>query len=343
MGFYERYIHNWERRLTLRDTNRRIFRFDWGLDWLELEQEPEDPLSAFKSYARRGVEESESFYAPLLVRDFQREGDLLTFPTSTPTATEANNTVYSRLFPAREAGCAVIVIPQWNADARSHVALCRALQRFGITAARLTLPYHERRLPPSMRRADHMVSPNLGRTLHATRQAVLEVRQLAVWLTEQGHERIGVMGTSIGSCVGFLAFVHEPLLRTAVFNHVSSFFADVVWTGLATRYVRWGLEGNISLEDLRQCWAPISPWHFIPRLKEQQRPHLLITARYDLTFVPELSEEVFRQYHRHGIPFDHTALPCGHYTTARFPFKYLDGFHICRYLLRKLRPARPAP
>ena len=80
------------------------------------------------------------------------------------------------------------------------------------------MPYHEQRLPPDMKRADYMVSPNIGRTVHATRQAVLEVRQLVTWLKEQGYERIAVVGTSIGSCVTYLAFVHDPSICTAVFN-----------------------------------------------------------------------------------------------------------------------------
>jgi hypothetical protein len=187
-----------------------------------------------------------------------------------------------------------------------------------------------------MKRADYMVSPNIGRTVHATRQAVLEVRQLVTWLKEQGYERIAVVGTSIGSCVTYLAFVHDPSICTAVFNHVSSFFADVVWTGLSTRYIRWGLEGHISLKDLRQCWAPISPWFFIDRLKTCSRPHLLITAKYDLTFRPELTEKVLHQYQSQNIPHQRIALPCGHYTIATFPFSYMDGWHMCRYLVAQL-------
>jgi hypothetical protein len=30
-------------------------------------------------------------------------------------------------------------------------------------------------------------------------------------------------------------------------------------------------------------------------------------------------------------------LPCGHYTSATFPFNYLDGWHMCRYLVNQLK------
>lgn len=334
MTVYQRYIYSRERTLTLRDTSRRILPFEWGLEWIPDGVDVSSPLHRLKRYAAEAVRQSPSFFRPSPVSGCRLQKTLLTFPTPTPTPYEENNTVYCRLFPSRNSHRAVIVLPQWNADARSHVRLCQILQKLGITAARLTLPYHEQRLPAGRMRADYLVSPNIGRTLHATRQAVLEVRQLAQWLKQQDYRSIAVMGTSIGSCVGFLAFAHDPLIHAGVFNLVSSFFADAVWTGLSTRYVRWGLEQKISLEDLRACWSPISPWHFIRRLRENPRPHLLISAAYDLTFLPALFQKVLEEYRNYRIPFQSATLPCGHYTTARFPFSWLDGWHICRYLIR---------
>lgn len=335
-SWYQRFVYSRERDLTLRDSNRRILRFDWGLEWVANGAPIAHPLAFFRKQTEEALKDSDSFFAAPPLRDYALKGNLLTFPTPCPTPYPSNNTVCCRIFPGHSES-AVIVVPQWNADEHSPVGLCRILQSFGITALRLSLPYHERRAIEGLRRADYMVSPNVGRTLHATRQSVLEVRQLVDWLRQQGYKRIGVVGTSIGSCVTYLAFVHDRGIATGVFNHVASFFADVVWTGLSTRYVRWGLETNISLEDLRTCWAPISPWHFVARLQSCPRPHLLISAKYDLTFLPALSEKVFEQYRACAIPHDHAQLPCGHYTTARFPYKYIDGWHICRYLIRQLR------
>ena len=340
MSFYQRWMHNREVRLTLRDPHRRIFPFDWGLDWVSNGNdtvEASQPLESLKNHADGILKDSDHYYEPPPIEDAVLTGDVLTFSTPTPGPYPENNTAYGRIFRAPEAKSAVIVIPQWNASEDSHVGLCQMLRRLGMTAVRLCMPFHEKRLVPNMRRADYMISPNIGRTLHATRQAVLEVRQIAMWLREQGYQKIGIMGTSVGSCIAYLAFVHDASLCTGVFNHVSSFFADVVWTGLSTRYVRWGLEGNISLEDLRQCWAPISPWFHIRRLKSRNRPHLLITAKYDLTFRPELTEKIFDEYAALEIPHQRVILPCGHYTSAKFPFNYLDGWHMCRHLVRELK------
>ncbi len=337
MGLYGRAIRRWERKLTRRDTNRRVLPFEWGVDWVgQNGSTRSDPVRCLREHADRALADSDDFFAPGTLIDWDLTGDRLTFPSAAPGKDEFNNTARARLFEARGSQRAVVVVPQWNAEADSHVTLCRLLRRLGITALRLCLPYHEERLPPGMKRADYMVSPNIGRTLQATRQAVLELRQAAQWLRNRGYPRVGVVGTSIGSCVSYLGFVHDSTIDAGVFNHVSSYFADVVWTGLSTRYVRRGLEPHVSLDELRHFWKPISPFYFIPRMRGDDRPHLLITAKYDLSFLPGLSDLVFQQYKASGARCNRAELPCGHYTTAHFPFKYIDGWHICSFLHRNL-------
>jgi hypothetical protein len=60
----------------------------------------------------------------------------------------------------------------------------------------------------------------------------------------------------------------------------------------------------------------------------------LISARYDLSFVPDLSDIFISDCERHGVPVEKLFLPCGHYTIGRAPFKYLDAYHIVNYFRR---------
>src|SRR5262249_35296029 len=99
---------------------------------------------------------------------------------------------------------AVLVLPQWNSDADGHVGLCRLLAWSGISALRLTLPYHDRRMPPELHRADYIVSANIARTVQVCRQAVLDARRAIHWLSQRGYDRIGILGTSLGSCLALL-------------------------------------------------------------------------------------------------------------------------------------------
>ncbi len=327
----------WERRLAEVDTDRVVLPFTWGLDWLDLPPSA-DPLGAIRAWSADAVAHSDTFFTATPAGAFERRGDRLRFPSALTSPFAVNNTVVARIFepdPARaSARRAVVVLPQWNADSEGHVGLCRLFARLGLTAVRLSLPYHDERRPADLRRAEYIVSSNVGRTLHANRQAVLDARGVVDWLTEQGYERIGIVGTSLGSCLSMLTMAHDPRIRVGAFNHVSPYFADVVWRGLSTRHVRAGLDGHIALEDLRACWMPISPWPFIARVG--QRPALLVYARYDQTFPVDLSQRFIAEFARLGVGHDTAVLPCGHYTTGKAPFKFLDGYHLTRFLVRRL-------
>jgi hypothetical protein len=210
------------------------------------------------------------------------------------------------------------------------MGLAKILARVGMSALRLSLPYHDWRMPPELTRADYIVSANIGRTLEVCRQAVLDARRAIWWLRDQGYERIGILGTSLGSCLSMLTAAHEPLVKAQALNHISPHFADVVWRGLSTRHVREGLEGHVTLEDLRRLWSPISPWTYLDRVANRRT--LLVYAKYDLTFPVDLSQTLIGEFARRGIPHRVNVLPCGHYSTGATPFKYLDAYVLTKFL-----------
>ena len=230
----------------------------------------------------------------------------------------------------------MLVLPQWNADAGSHVSLCRMLNLFGLSALRLSLPYHDLRMPEGLERADYMLSPNVGRTLHAVRQAVVDARAAVDWLESRGYTKLAILGTSIGSCVALITLAHDGRLKAGVMNHVSPYFADVVWQGISTRHVRAGLQGKIGLEDLRRIWMPISPKPYFRKLAGTGKKSFLVHALYDYTFPHPLSLEVLRDYRELRLPHAAFALRCGHYTSGVFPFNVVLGYAMCRYIHRNL-------
>lgn len=333
-----RAFHTWERRLASTAT-RNVRPFDWGLDWLD--EAPPPAVNGTKrwlsGWGEQTVASSDSFYAVAPAHDYALRDGTLTFSSAVRTPHAENNRVTARYFPERSAGGrrrAVLVLPQWNSDAEGHVGLCRLLNRFGITALRLSLPYHDVRMPPELTRADYIVSANIGRTAQVCRQAVLDARRAIAWLHGEGYQSIGILGTSLGSCLAMLTTAHEPLVRAAALNHISPYFADVVWHGLSTSHVRETLEGNVTLEELRRIWLPISPLPFLPRVRGRQM--LLVYALYDLTFPVHLSRMLVSEFRRHGIDHQLLVLPCGHYSTGVTPFKWVDGIALCRFLRRAL-------
>jgi dienelactone hydrolase len=327
---------------TKRDNNRVVRPFAWGQEFIRDHVNGADPRTVFREHTAQAMSRSEEFYALPEINDWQLKGDQLTWTSAIKTPSAENNIARARLFPARrkrkrKPRAAVVVLPQWNAQPDSHVEACRIFNGLGITALRLTLPYHEERRPPELERADHLVGSNIGRTIQSMRQAVLDTRAAVRWLQDQGFERIGILGTSIGSCIGFLAFAHDPAIDVGVFNHVSGYVADVVWQGISTQHVREGIETDLTVDELREFWIPISPVPFIPRLgRMKPRPIRFIAAKYDLTFPIDLTRQVIAEVKAHGIDLDLVWLPCGHYTTAEMPWKAIDAWKIATFFRKHL-------
>jgi dienelactone hydrolase len=356
---YQKWMYDWETRLTTRDTNRVVRPFEWGLEWTRAWPGVDGKLSggerlaeSFRALNRELVADSDRFFAYPTPTDFRLERHVpahftardgraglghakhkapyLRFTSPVPSPYEENNTVSARWFPARGRR-AVVLLPQWNSDAEGHNALGRLLNLAGIAALRMSMPYHDVRMPKELERADYAVSSNLGRTLAAARQAVIDVRCCLDWLQQQGYTNLGILGTSLGSCYAFIAAAHDPRLRVCGFNHASTYFADVVWTGQSTRHIRAGVEEAITLEELRDCWLAISPMAYFDKFQRFPKKSLIVYATYDLTFLPEFSRQVVEEFERRKLDHEVAVLPCGHYTTGETPFKYVDAYKLISF------------
>ncbi len=362
---YARWMYQWESKLTSVDNNRVVRPLEWGIEFAPAwpcrnghtaEQIASDPEKFLCDYNRRVVTTSDEFYAYDKPTDFRLErreiqvfstreipdpalerkvkgtyAEFLRFTSPVKTSYPENNLVNARWFPARGRR-AVVLLPHWNSDALAYTGLCRILNMLGIAVLRLSMPYHDIRMPAEIRRADYAVSANIGRTLDASRQGVLDVRCCLDWLEGQGYSQLGIVGTSLGSCYAFLVAAHDPRIRVAVFNHASTYVSDVVWHGQSTRHIREGLDPHIDLDRLRDMWRAISPMSYFEQYARWPKKSLIIYAKYDLTFLPELSREAIAAFARYGIDHKVSILPCGHYTTGESPYKYIDGWRMASFL-----------
>jgi len=378
---YDRWMYDWETRLTSVDNNRVVRPLDWGLDWIRslpernggapaCEGRPpaSDPHTLLEYFSRlndRIIETSDDFYSYRKPADFRLErrevqvfstreapdprleekvrgtyADFLRFTSPVATPYPENNLANARWFPARGRR-AVVLLPHWNSDALHYSSLCHVLNWLGIAVLRLSMPYHDIRRPAETDRADYAVSANIGRTLDATRQGVIDARSCLDWLQSQGYTRLGIVGTSLGSCYAFIATAHDPRIKVAAFNHASTYFADVVWHGQSTRHIRQGLEPSINLDQLRQVWRAASPIVYFDKFSRWPRRSLIIYAKYDLTFLPEFSRQVVAEFERHNLDHKVVVLPCGHYTMGEAPYKYMDGWQLANFLRTAFETAPP--
>ena len=276
----------------------------------------------------------------------------LRFTSPERTPYPENDQVNARWYPApahkdpTRPKQAIVVMPQWNADAFSHNSLCTIFNRMGISALRLSKPYHDIRRPAELERSDYAVSANIGRTLSACRQAVVDIRCCIDWLEDQGYEHFGVLGTSLGSCYAFLASAHDRRIRVNAFNHASTAFGDVVWAGQSTRHVKQALDdAGMTQDRVRLLWSAISPISYYDKIMRPEvggpgKKVLLVYANYDLTFPKEYSLKVVEAFTRIGLNYEKRVLPCGHYTTGETPFQYMDGWFMGSFVYRAFKARR---
>ena len=273
-----------------------------------------------------------------------------TSPERSPYA--GNDLVNARWYPApahkdpARPKQAIVVLPQWNSDGLGHNSLCTIFNKMGISALRLSMPYHDIRRPEELERSDYAVSANIGRTLAACRQAVVDIRCCVDWLEAQGYEHFGVLGTSLGSCYTFLASAHDARLRVNAFNHASTAFGDVAWAGQSTRHVKQALaEAGLTQDRVRELWAAVSPCYYFDKIAGTEaagdrKKILVVYADYDLTFPKEYSLKIVDAFHNSGLNFEPRVLPCGHYTTGETPYKFIDGWYLGWFVYRAFKALR---
>jgi dienelactone hydrolase len=340
MHWFERKIRRYEHRRWTTDDNRRVQPFDWGLEHIGGDPADANPGEFVHKYAKQVIQESVEWFATTPAEDYALDHEsVLTFTSSIESAWPENNTVYGQLFPAktptnghRRASPAVLVLPNWNAKWHGQRGLCEWLQRIGITALKMSMPYHDRRMAKGHERADQVCGPNIGLTLQANRQAVLDARRCLRWLEQQGHTRLGILGTSLGSSVGYITLMHDEAVKAGGFFHFSTYYADVISQGITTNHVWEGLRNHVTVDELRDYWAPISPIPYVERGMGADRKSFLVYGKYDPTMPPELSRQMLDSLRRHGAHPRSLQLHCGHYSLELPPFSYIAGYQMLTFL-----------
>jgi hypothetical protein len=187
MNWLEQRIRRYEHRRWTTDDNRRVRPFEWGLEHIGGRADEADPAAFLLDYSRSAVENSRVWYEVAPADDYRLDSqNVLTFPSSLESPWPENNTVHAQLFPAKSKKAAVLVLPNWNAKWHGQRGLCEWIQRTGITALKMSLPYHDRRMAKGHERADQLVGSNIGLTLQANRQAVQDAKRCLRWLEQQG-------------------------------------------------------------------------------------------------------------------------------------------------------------
>jgi hypothetical protein len=338
--FFRSWIYAREQRLAERDPTN-VCPFEWGGEALETVPGFNalpclSELDHFRQANLWWLQNSSAFFGYQTPSDFELRGSHLRFSSAVGSLYQENETVFADYFKSKRArGRAVVVLPHWNAVPSSYSGFCRFLNWLGFSALLLTLPYHAKRKPPECLGAEYSVSPNIGRTIACARQGVIDTLCCLDWLTQQGYERFGIVGSSLGSGHAFIASALEERLTVNVFTHFCSTVSDALWGGMP-RY-REVLESHISQQELRECWSVINPISYCEQFARFPKKSLMVSGRYDTTFARDYREEAIRPFRTMGLDHRVVELPCGHRTIADAPYLALSAYHVGAFLKKHLR------
>jgi hypothetical protein len=221
---------------------------------------------------------------------------LVTLPSPVTSPFPANNLIPVRVFvPEPRTGPVpvVVVLHYWGAtDLRPERALATELNRRGMAAAVVTLPYHLERTPPGRRSGEMAIEPDVERLKRTTYQSVLDVRRTIDFLmtkSEFDPKRIGITGTSLGALVTALVFAVDSRVESATFILGGADFAQIMWSSSRVVVQRDMLRRRgFTEERLRDALKDVEPLTYLP--ERTTGSSFVIGAKYD-TVIPEGSTE----------------------------------------------------
>src|SRR5439155_7168395 len=196
------------------------------------------------------------------------------FPSPVESPHKENNTVHAEFYRPYGKGPfpGLIILKITGGDQSLSRGMGTYFAQKGIAGLFVQMAYYGPRRPPGSRL--RLLSTNLPQTMNALRQTVLDLRRATAWLEarpEVDRNRLGIVGTSLGSMVGALAAEMEPKLgRVAVLlgggGLVDAYYDDP--RGESYRKV-WELLGGTK-DKLKKLLAPVDPLTCAANLKDRK-------------------------------------------------------------------------
>jgi len=220
----------------------------------------------------------------------------LQFPSPVQSPHPENNTVYAEYYRPRKQGPVpgVIVLDITGGDQTLSRSIATYLAQKGIAGLFVQMAYYGPRRPPNSR--VRLLSTDLKQTADAVRQTVLDLRCAAAWLASRPEidpQRLGIMGTSLGSLVGALTAEMEPRFRRVAILLGGGGFVDAFWEDPRAKPYRTAFEllGG-SKAKIAKILAPLDPLTCAANLKDRQL--LIMAGKRDEILPPRMAEALWK-------------------------------------------------
>jgi len=218
----------------------------------------------------------------------------LTFPSPVKSEVPENNTVYAELFmPAGQGpfpACVVLDILQ--GDALVARAESMWLAQHGVAGMVVYMAHYGPRRPPGSTR--RLISTDLPKSIAGIRQTVQDVRCAVAWLAnrpEFNSEKLGLVGTSLGSLVGAVVAANEPRIKNVCLMLGGGGLVDAYYDHpLAKQYLPL-VELAGGKAAVKALLDPVDPLTYASQLKEKNL--LMICASHDDIVPPKAAKTLW--------------------------------------------------
>ncbi len=206
----------------------------------------------------------------------------LTFPSCVKTDIAENNTVYAELFMPSGPGPfpAAIVLDILQGDALIARGQAMWLAQHDVAGLVVYMAHYGPRRPVGS--PVRLLSTDIPKTIAAVRQTVLDVRCAAAWLANQpdfDREKLGLVGTSLGSLVGAIAAANEPLIKNVCLILGGGGLVDAYYDHPMAKQYHPLVELLGGKAAVKKLIDPIDPLTYAKQLKEKNM--LMIVATRD--------------------------------------------------------------
>jgi dienelactone hydrolase len=244
----------------------------------------------------------------------------LAFPSPVKCDIAENNTVHAQYFvpKGQKKVPAVIVLDIMQGNQLIARGEAMWLAQNGVAALVVVLPYYNERRPPDSK--VKLVSTDLVRTMDGIRQGVLDCRCAAAWLAgrpEVDAEKLGMVGTSLGSFLTALTSANEPRIKNVCMLLGGGGLVDAYYDHPRARPVTEWIDLLGGKKLVRNLIAPVDPITYAPQLK--QKNLLMIAAKHDEIVPPKAATALWEATGKQRIIW----LDAGHVTAAYYTMSML--------------------
>ncbi|WP_242230107.1 alpha/beta hydrolase [Bacillus cereus group sp. BfR-BA-01329] len=200
-----------------------------------------------------------------------------------------NDKVTGEVFLHKDDAPNVILVHGWRMESNDRIKNIYhdKFMELGWNTYYFTLPYHFEREPnESLFSGEYMVSAHLERTVQASKQAVVDLRQLINWVKNNKKGPIIVIGISLGGFVTNLTALVEENIDVLIGVFYANRLSYSIWNTNPGKYIKKDLiEHNVTYNELIKAWEITEPSQSIPKVKKENI--LLISGKHDQYVVGE--------------------------------------------------------